>query len=189
MSHFTALLDANVLYPAPMRDLLIQVARADLFKAKWSADIHREWIDALLRNQQQRERAALERTRDLMDKAVRDCLVTGYEPLIPAIVLPDAGDRHVLAAAIAGGCDVIVTQNLKHFPADALAPYCVEAQHPDEFLSNHLSLAPAAFCGAVRRVRARLQNPPYSVNDYLGTLTQQGLVATAGELQAFAALL
>ncbi len=187
MSHFTALLDANVLYPAPMRDLLIEVARTDLFKAKWSADIHREWIEALLRNEPQRDRAALERTRALMDRAVRDCLVTGYEALIPSIALPDVGDRHVLAAAIAGGCEVIVTQNLKHFPAGALAVHGIEAQHPDGFLSNHLSLAPGIFSEAVRKVRARLKHPPYSVDDYLGTLTQQGLVATAAELRSLAA--
>lgn len=189
MSNFAALLDANVLYPAPLRDLLIQLAQTNLFKAKWSADIHREWIGALLRNEPRRNRVALERTRDLMDRAVRDCLVTGYELLIPALTLPDAGDRHVLAAAITGRCDVIVTQNLKDFPAAALAPYGIEARHPDEFLSNHLSLSPGAFCDSVRKVRARLKNPPYSIDDYLGTLTQQGLVATVAELEDFAAVL
>lgn len=61
MSHYTALLDANVLYPAPMRDLLLQLAVTDLFKARWSADIHREWIEALLREQPHRDRASLER--------------------------------------------------------------------------------------------------------------------------------
>jgi len=189
MSRFTALLDANVLYPAPMRDLLIQLAQTDLFEAKWSADIHREWIEALLRNQPWRDRSALERTRDLMDRALRDCLVVGYEALIPSITLPDARDRHVLAAAVAGGCEIIMTQNLKHFPAAALAPHGIEAQHPDEFLSNHFRLAPGAFCGAVCRVRARLRNPPYGVDEYLGMLTQQGLVATAAELKTFAAML
>lgn len=170
-----------------MRDLLIEVARTDLFKAKWSTDIHREWIEALLRNEPQRDRAALERTRELMNRAVRDCLVTGYEALIPSIVLPDVGDRHVLAAAIASNCDVIVTQNLKHFPAEVLAVHGIEAQHPDEFLSNHLSLAPGIFGEAVRKVRARLKRPPYNVDDYLGILTQQGLVATAAELRSLAA--
>lgn len=189
MSHYAALLDANVLYSAPMRDLLIQLAQTNLFKAKWTEDIHREWIDALLRNELRRDRATLERTRDLMDRAVRDCLVTDYEPLISALVLADERDRHVLAAAIVGRCDVIVTQNLKDFPAHALAPYGIEAQHPDEFLSNHLALAPGLFCDAVRKLRARLKNPPYSVEDYLGTLTQQGLVATAAELEGFASFL
>lgn len=189
MSHSTALLDANVLYPAPLRDLFLQLAVADLFKAKWSADIHREWMDALLRNEPHRDRAALKRTRDLMDKATRDSLVTGYEPLIPALTLPDPDDRHVLAAAIVGRCDVIVTQNLKDFPDEVLAPFNVATQHPDEFLCDHLALAPGSFCSAVRRVRARLVNPRYSVEEYLETLTRQGLVATAGELQSFAELL
>jgi hypothetical protein len=67
MSYYTALLDANVLYPAPLRDLLLQLAVTDLFRAKWTADIHREWIEALLRHEPNRDRAALERTRDLMD--------------------------------------------------------------------------------------------------------------------------
>jgi hypothetical protein len=111
MSSYLALLDANTLYPAPMRDLLLQLAVTDLHRAKWTADIHREWIESLLRNEPHRDRSALERTRELMDRGTRDCLITGYEPLIPALRLPDPGDRHVLAAAIVGGCDVIVTQN------------------------------------------------------------------------------
>jgi predicted nucleic acid-binding protein len=189
MSQYTALLDANVLYPAPMRDLLLELAVTDLFKAKWTADIHREWIDALLEKEPHRDRAALERTRDLMDSATRDCLVTGYQSLIGAIVLPDPKDRHVLAAAIRGRCDVVVTQNLKDFPAIELEIYGIEAQHPDEFLANLLSLSTGVFCGAVRKVRARLINPPYSVEAYLGTLTRQGLVATAAELEQFAGLL
>jgi PIN domain-containing protein len=189
MSQYTALLDANVLYPAPMRDLLMQLAVTGLFKAKWSAEIHREWIEALLRNEPQRERQALERTRDLMDRAVRDCLVTGYEPLIGSLALPDEGDRHVLAAAIVGRCDVIVTQNLRDFPAAVLTPFGIEAQHPDDFLCDHLNLAPGVFCDAVRKVRARLTAPPYPAEAYLATLTRQGLVATAAELQAFAGLL
>jgi predicted nucleic acid-binding protein len=186
---FTALLDANVLYPAPMRDLLIEIARTDLFKARWSADIHREWIEALLRHEPRRDRAVLERTRDLMNAAVRDCLVAGYEPLIAAVTLPDADDRHVLAAAIAGACDVIVTQNLRHFPATALAAHNIEAQHPDEFLLSHLNLAPDVFCQAVRKLRVRLKHPPYGVDDYLDTLRRQGLVATAAQLQQFTVLL
>jgi hypothetical protein len=109
--------------------------------------------------------------------------------LIDTLSLPDPNDRHVLAAAIVGRCDVIVTQNQKDFPDEALAPLDIEAQHPDEFLCNHLSLAPGVVCGAVRKVRARLQKPPYSVEEYLATLTRQGLVATVTELQPFADLL
>lgn len=189
MSQFAALLDANVLYPAPMRDLFLQLAVADIFRAKWTADIHREWIEALLRNDPRRERVVLERTRDLMNQATRDCLVKGYEALIPTLELPDKDDRHVLAAAIVGRCDVIVTQNLKHFPDKALEPFGIEAQHPDEFLCNHLNLAPGVFCGAVQKVRARLKSPPFSAKDYLSILTRQGLVATSAELEQFVTLL
>jgi hypothetical protein len=71
VSTYTALLDANVLYPAPVRDILIQLAVTDIFHAKWSAGIHEEWIRSLLRDQPHRDRAVLERTRDLMDRAVR----------------------------------------------------------------------------------------------------------------------
>jgi hypothetical protein len=186
MSHATVLLDANVLYPAPLRDLLIQLATTGLYQAKWSADIHREWIEALLRNEPWRDPVALDRTRALMDRAVRDCLVSGYRSLIGTLSLPDADDRHVLAAAIAGGCEVIVTKNRAHFPASALTPFGIEAQHPDEFLAAHLTLMPRVFCGAVRTLRARLLNPPIGVDEYLTTLNQQGLTATVAGLGQYA---
>jgi hypothetical protein len=159
MSSYTALLDANVLYPAPVRDLLLQLAVTDVYKARWTADIHREWIENLLENETHRDRVRLERTRDLMDSNTRDALVSGYESLIPSLQLPDAGDRHVLAAAIAGRCDVIVTANLKDFPEAALAPFGIDVQHPDEFLCNHLNFAQGLFCRCVQKVRARLKNP------------------------------
>jgi predicted nucleic acid-binding protein len=189
MGAFTALLDASVLYPAPLRDVLLELATTDVYRARWSNAIHDEWINALLRNEPHRDRAALERTRALMDRATRDCLVEDFETLIPFLELPDPDDRHVLAAAIVGRCDVIVTANLKDFPASALHQHGVEAQHPDEFLGNHLSLAPGLFCASIRRVRARLKNPPYDVESYLAILTQQGLVATAAELEQFSALI
>lgn len=185
---YTALFDANVLYPAPLRDLLLQLSITNQFRAKWSADIHREWIEALLRNDLHRSRADLEKTRGLMDKAVRDCLVTGYEKLIASLDLPDPDDRHVLAAAIVGRCDVIVTQNLSDFPDKQLHLFGIEAQHPDEFMCNLLGLVPGIFCDAVRKVRARLKNPPYTAKEYLENLTQVGLVATASELEQFMGL-
>jgi hypothetical protein len=185
MTQYTALLDANVLYPAPIRDLLLQLAAMDIFRGKWTADIHREWIEALLRNEPHRDRAKLERTRDLMDQATRDCLVTGYEGLIPSLTLPDPDDRHVLAAAIVERCDCIVTQNLRDFPAAALAPFGIETQHPDEFLLNQMNLAPGAFLSAVRKVRLRLKKNPLTAADYLSNLTRAGLVGTAADLQAY----
>ena len=74
-----ALLDANILYSAPMRDIFMQLAEDDLYQARWTADIQREWITAVLRNKLNRDPAALKRTRDLMDTTIRDARVTNYE--------------------------------------------------------------------------------------------------------------
>lgn len=182
---YTALLDANVLYPAPIRDVLVQLATTGIYRARWSADIHREWIEALLRTQPHLHRDRLERTRDLMDQSVRDCLITGYQDLASTFILPDQDDAHVLAAAIVGRCDVIITRNLKDFPEMILQQYDLVAQDPDEFLCNHLSLAPGHFCTSIRTVRHRLQNPPKTGDEYLDILTGHGLVATAAELRQF----
>jgi hypothetical protein len=112
LAQFTAFLDACVLYPAPIRDLLMEVAVADLYRAKWSDAVHEEWIGAVLRNRSDLGRAQLERTREQMNAHVRDALVTGFEPLIEILALPDPDDRHVVAAAIKGRADLIVTTNL-----------------------------------------------------------------------------
>jgi len=104
------------------------------FQAKWSAHIHEEWISNLLQNRPDLTRAQLERTRMLMDKHAVDALVTDYEDLIPVLHLPDPNDAHVLAAAIRGRVDVIVTMNLRDFPASTIGLLGIEAQHPDEFI-------------------------------------------------------
>ena len=162
MIRATALLDANILYPAPVRDIFLQLAADDLFSAKWTADIHREWIGALLRNEPRRDRTALERTRDLIDQATRDCLIADYDTIIPTLDLSDPDDRHVLAAAIVGNCDLIVTFNMRDFPPARLKPYGIDAQHPDEFLLHMLSQTPGPFLDAVRKILSRLAAPPVS---------------------------
>lgn len=186
MNQARVLLDANVLYPAPLRDLLLQLAVSDVIIAAWTERIHCEWIEALLRRQPWRERRALERTRDLMNEAISDCLIRGYEKIIPSLVLPDPDDRHVLAAAIAGRCGVILTHNTRDFPPEALAPHGIEAQNPDEFLLAHLSRMPGLFCAAVKKVRSRLKTPPLDPDEYLAVLRRQGLIETAAGLETFA---
>jgi integrase/recombinase XerD len=96
VASFTALYDACVLYPAPLRDLLMQMALTDLYRAKWSHLIHEEWMRNLLRNRPDLTRERLERTRERMDSHTRDCLVIGFEDLIDALELPDPGDRHAV---------------------------------------------------------------------------------------------
>lgn len=189
MASFTALYDACVLYPAPLRDVLMQLALTDLYRAKWSHMIHGEWMRNLLHNRPDLTRERLERTRERMDAHTRDCLVIGFEDLIDALDLPDPDDRHVLAAAIHGRADVIVTDNLPHFPPEYLSRYGIEAQHPDAFLTHLIDLAPGSVCAAARTHRLRLKKPPKTVTEYLETLEYQSLSQFVAHLRAFAELL
>ena len=189
MSHFTALFDACVLYPAPLRDFLMNLAITDLFRAKWTDEIHDEWIRNVLINRPDLTNDRLQRTKTLMNSHVRDCLVIGYQDLIPSLILPDMNDRHVLAAAIRAGADVIVTYNLKDFPVETLEHYGIEAQHPDEFINHLIDLAPPVVCAAVKRQRMSLKNPPQSVEELLSAYERQGLAQTVAELRLYDELL
>lgn len=183
MSQPTALLDANVLYSAQIRDLLLQLAKARLFFPRWTDTIQYEWIAARLRKNPQLDRESLENLRRLMETETLHARVTDYEKVIDSLTLPDPDDRHVLAAAIVGDCDVIVTQNLGDFPQENLSPHGIMVQHPDDFLLSLLKLETNEFCAEVRQIRARLKNPPYSVEEYLRNLSRSGLPMTALELQ------
>jgi predicted nucleic acid-binding protein len=185
LGNFTVFLDASVLYPAPLRDLLLELAVADLYRAKWSDSVHEEWITAVLRTRHDLTRVQLERTRELMNAHARDALVTDFEQLVSILELPDPNDRHVLAAAIKGRADLIVTLNLKDFPAEKLDSWGIEAQHPDEFLTHQFHSSQPAFLQAVKTVRLRLKHPPKSVQDYLDTLRAQGLLATVKAIEPF----
>jgi predicted nucleic acid-binding protein len=110
-----ALLDANVLYPAPLRDFLLRLATARLFTPQWSHEIQDEWTRNVLANRDDLTAEQINRTRNLMDKAFPNARVMGYDSLIPTLT-NDAKDRHVLAAAITGGAAQIVTFNIKDFP-------------------------------------------------------------------------
>jgi hypothetical protein len=135
------------------------------------------------------DQAKLDRTRELMDANVLDALVTGYEPLIDGLKLPDEGDRHVLAAAIRSGADVIVTYNTKDFPKEALAPFGVHPEHPDEFVLHLIDLDCATVCGAAKEHRARLKNPIKSVSEYLASLQRNELPRSVAALERYQDLL
>lgn len=175
---FTALYDACVLYPAPLRDLLLELATSEMFKARWSKQIQDEWANNLMEDRPELDRKCILRTQKLMNQAVEDCLIENYKGLIDSLELPDLGDRHVLAAAIRGRVDVIVTYNLRHFPEKNLDKYGIEAQHPDEFIGHIIDLQPEKVCLAVKSIRKRLRNPPQDVDDYLMSLAKQKLPQT-----------
>ncbi len=176
MSQFTAFFDANVLYPSSLRSFIMYVIKRNLFRAKWSDMVHEEWIRSVLENVPGTTREKLEVTRRKMNEHALDCLATGFEDLIEGIDLPDKNDRHVLAAAIVSKAGVIVTKNLKHFPAKKLEAYGMEAQHPDEFITHLLDLYEDEIVDAAKEHRASMRNPPKSPAEYLEVLERQGLL-------------
>lgn len=183
-----ALLDACVLYPAPLRDLLMHLAIEGLFHARWSRRIQDEWTRALLRSKPHLANR-LKRTRRLMEEAILDSVVEGWEEIEPLLALPDPGDRHVLAAAIACRADVIVTWNLKHFPTETLRANGVSAMHPDAFIRQTLGADVELALFAVRELRVGLRAPPQSADQYLATLLRQGLPDTVAFLRPRAGLI
>lgn len=185
---FVVVLDACVLYPAPLRDFLMRLATTGLFAAKWTDRIHNEWTRSVLRNRPELAEE-LQRTRTLMDRAVPDALVTRYEPLIEAVTLPDPDDRHVVAAAIRCAAQSIITFNLADFPKQALRQFDIEALHPDEFLEHQLHLSQGAVIAAAKRHRAALVNPPKTPEQYIDTLAAQGLPVTAARMREFTDLI
>lgn len=188
-SPFTVVYDACVLYPAPLRDFLMWLALSERFRARWSTRIHDEWACNLLANRPDLNREQIDRTITLMNRAVPDALVTGYESLIDGLNLPDIDDRHVLGTAIRCGASVIVTFNEKDFPSNALEPFGIEAQHPDAFVDYLFDLDQAAVVAAARQARANLKNPPIDVDCYLDTLLRQGLVQTSKSLNQYRSIL
>ncbi|HGM5551150.1 PIN domain-containing protein [Pseudomonas putida] len=188
-SPFTAVYDACVLYPAPLRDFLMWLALSGRFRARWTQEIHREWKRNLLKNRTDLTIEQLDRTSELMDRAIPDACVYDFEDLITGLSLPDTNDRHVLAAAIRCGAGVIVTFNLKDFPDTCLAPYGVEAQHPDEFVENLFHLDQAVVIAAAQRQRQQLKLPPIAVEPFLDLLQRQGLVESVRALSAYRAIL
>lgn len=183
---FTVVYDACVLYPAQLRNLLMWLAMSGLFRARWSERIHDEWTRNVVRNRPDITLDQLQRVRSLMDAHVLDALVTGYEPLIPGIDLPDRDDRHVVATAIRSGAGAIVTINLNDFPVDRLAPLGLEAVHPDGFICDLADLDPVTVCKAAREHRASLRNPPKNVQEYLDMLLALGLPKTVSFLSEHA---
>ena len=167
----------------------MHLALTDLYRAKWTDEIQEEWISNLLANRKDLPREKLERTRALMNQSAEECLVEGYQALIPGLELPDPDDRHVLAAAIKSGAAVIVTFNLEDFPSSVLKHFDIEAQHPDTFVGHLLDLNPALVCTAVKRQRANLRNPAKSINEFLACLEEQQLTQSVKVLRGYAELL
>jgi hypothetical protein len=181
-----ALLDSCVLYPAQLRDILLSLAAAGLFRPVWSNIIHEEWMSNLLANRPDLTRAQLEAARRAMERAFPAASVSGFESLIPALSLPDPGDRHVLAAAIHARADLIITVNLKDFPTAALTSHSIVAAHPDPFVDYLFDLDEPEAITAMARMRSRLRAPSLSPDDFIDSIVQAGMPLTVAKLRRHA---
>lgn len=168
MASFGAVLDACVLFPAALRDVLLRSGDAGLYRPHWSDEI----LDEVRRNLIDRQRTTERQARSLIDAMTEyfpESRVMGYEALMGAMT-NDPKDRHVVAAAVKTRAQVIVTSNLKHFPAAALDPYEIESQSPDEFLLNLLDLEPTLMVQIVKQQAADLRNPRKTVDVVLSQI-------------------
>ncbi len=161
----------------------MHLALLDAFRAHWTEAIHDEWMRNLLGNRADLRREQLERTKELMNLHVRDALVENYESLIDGLELPDAGDRHVLAAAIHLKAEVIVTFNLRDFPPNQIEKYGIEAVHPDDFVLSLMEEDAEKVGDALKRQQSILKNPPQTLKEILATLEANGLKKTVEHLR------
>lgn len=189
-ARYTAVLDACVLYPVGIADALMSFAVAGLFAAKWTTRIEDEWIRNLEAKRPELG-GRLDRRRNDMRQAIPDWEVSesSWRAVASGLVLPDPNDVHVLAAAIAGHADCIVTANTKDFPAANLDAHGLCAIHPDEFLIAQIDLDPFAALAALKEMRARSKRPPLAPEQFVASFERSGLVATAQRLRDAAALI
>ncbi|MEQ1695235.1 MAG: PIN domain-containing protein [Hyphomicrobiaceae bacterium] len=170
-------LDANVLFSAAVRDLVVQLGVDGLLDLRWSDAVQDEWTYALALTRPDLSPERLARTRLRLEAALPVARVANYEHLISTLVLPDPNDRHVLAAAMTAEASMILTFNLADFPRTSIPPV-----HPDQLLTTLAKATPVALCATIKTVRTRLANPPTSPTGYLDILRRNQLPLLADEL-------
>lgn len=181
-NRFTVVLDACVLYPARKRDLLLTFGELGLCRARWTKEIEEEWsVNLKVRFPEKVDKIA--ELACQMNEAFPEAMVSGHNGLADHIHLPDLNDRHVLGAAIKCGAQIIVTDNLKHFPKDLLAPLDIEALSADQFLATTADLFRTESIIAMRKVRAKLKKKAYSPSQFLMDLTAKGMPLLAANFK------
>jgi len=181
--NLSVVLDANVLYPAPLRDFILNLADVYLFEPKWTEEIQEEWIKNLLLKRIDIKKDSLTKTKYAMNSAFPEANITGYDGIIDTLLLPDKDDRHVLAAAIFANADVIVTFNLKHFPISYVKSFGIEVQHPDSFILSLINHDKQSSLLAFNNLVKSLKNPPKSKNEVFQALARCGLKDCLKKLQ------
>lgn len=171
---FVVILDANVLYPFRVRDVLLTFAHEGLFRARFTEEIMAEWTENLVHQKPELEESVKSQAR-MIRQTFDECFVTGHMSLIDGLEMPDMDDRHVLAAAIRCSAQVIVTENRRDFPPDLLEEYDIEVLGADDMLVSTYELFPVEAARALGRVRRRYKNPSMTVSEFLLDLTRAGL--------------
>lgn len=157
-AQFRAFLDTCVLFPQTLRDVLLTAAESGLYHPLWSAHV----LDELERNLIENRgltRNQTSRLREEMNGAFPDSCVTDYEQLIDAMTT-HFGDRHVLAAAVRGNAETVVTENLRHFPQAACDPYEIRPSSVDDFLCDLLSVDHERMCEVLRTLERDRRSLP-----------------------------
>ena len=176
------LLDANVLYPFHLRNLLVQLGVDLILIPRWTRRIHDEWVRNLVATGRVLPER-LSRTLSIMERVLPGADVPGWERRLPEVpALPDPDDRHVVAAALDAPAPVILTLNLRDFPAPILAPLGLAAEHPDAFLCKLFGADPEAVRASVEAAHANLSRSAPHLTAFLGTLERQGLPGFASAL-------
>jgi predicted nucleic acid-binding protein len=165
----TALLDANVLHPMVLCDLLIRLAQRGLYRALWSREILEEVVTSIAKRRPDLEIERLRRRTLAMETALEDATVEGYDGLIEAFA-ELGSDAHVLAAAVMGHADVIVTSNVRDFPERVVERYRIAVQSPDDFLIHLWWLDPATVVDVLREQAAGTAKPALTGADILARL-------------------
>lgn len=178
-----AVFDACVLYPFHLRNILVQVAVDRLVEARWTDAIHDEWVRHLAAATPAIPRERWQNIRRLMDEAVPTATVSGYQDHIRALDLPDPDDRHVVAAGIAAGASLILTWNLRDFPASELKKYGLRGQTPDDFLAELYDQVPDLTVGSLSNARRNLSKTRVSAMDFIEILNKQNLVQLAKRMR------
>lgn len=163
--------------------MFVEIARQGVVQAKLTDKILDEAFNSLLKKCPDLNASNLKKTRKLMIESVPDCLVENYESLSEPLELPDIKDKHVLAAAIKCSAQVIVTDNLKHFPVSELETYGIEAQSPDTFLLHLIDLNKSKIKSILRELSSEFEDPPYTLTEYLSILENCGLSESVRELK------
>ncbi|MEM9477027.1 MAG: PIN domain-containing protein [Pseudomonadota bacterium] len=185
-NRFTVVLDTNVLYGALHRNVILSLAAGGLLRPRWSqrtlSELSLRLADRIGEEQSEKQVARIQ-------EAFPEGSILVSTSVESSLELPDADDKHVLAAAIQAKAAQIATDNVKDFPPANVAPHDIEVVTADHLIAHTVALAPTRAVASIRRMRKRLNKPSFDAEQLLLKLESHGLPEAASELSEYADLL